>query len=155
MLWYDTNYGHLGHQRKEKVLSAWLGSIELSMSSSSFRCCSNLSACEPSSCGARGVHFLMEMRQSIRSWEKLLCARHALAHSAPEHVTAIKKRERNCTELAAVTGSLPALAWVCSGRASRRITGSLLAEVPPGSAAPSKSVGERGSLTDLGLWAFS
>lgn len=43
MFWYNTNYWHLGHQRKEEVLSAWVGSTELSMSSSSFRSSSNLS----------------------------------------------------------------------------------------------------------------
>lgn len=121
------------------MLSAWIGSIELSMSSSSFKCCSNLSTFEPSSCSARGVHFLMEMRQGIWNREKLLCAIHALAHSASEHVTAIKKRERNCTELADVTGSLPALAWIRSWRASCRITASLLAEVPPYSTTPRKA----------------
>lgn len=125
------------------MLSAWIGSIELSMSSSSFKCCSNLSTFEPSSCGARGVHFLMEMRQGIWNWEKLLCAIHALAHSASEHVTAIKKRERNCTELADVTGSLPELAWICSWRASCRITASLLAEVPPYSTTPRKAGAQR------------
>lgn len=74
ILWYDTNYWHLGHQRKQKLLSAWFGSIELPMGSSSFKRCSNLSTFEPSSCGARGVHFLMEMCQGIWSWEKIaLC----------------------------------------------------------------------------------
>ena len=160
MLWYDTNYWHLGYQRKEKVLSAWIGSIELSMSSSSFKCCSNLSTFEPSSCGARGVPFLMEMCQGIWNWEKLLCAIHALAHSASEHVTVIKKRERNCTELADVTDSLLALAGICSRRASWWITGWLLAKVPPHSAMPGKARaqrqehGEWGSVRDLGLWAF-
>lgn len=88
------------------------------MSGSSFKCCSNLSALEPSSCGAKGAHFLMEMCQGIRNWEKLLFAIHALAQGASEHVTAIKKRERKCTELADVSGSVPALAGICSRRTS-------------------------------------
>lgn len=129
MLLYYTNYWHLGHKRKEKVLSAWLGSIELSMNSSSFKCCSNLSTFEPSSCGARGVHFGMEMCQGIWNWEKLLRAIHALAHSTPELVTVIEERERSCPELAAVTSGLPALATTRSGRASRGLTGQLLAKV--------------------------
>lgn len=58
------------------------------------------------------------MRQGIWNWEEWLRAIHALAHSAPEHVTAIKGRERSCSELAAVAG-LPALAGTCSARASR------------------------------------
>lgn len=160
MLWYDTNYWYLGHQRKQKVLSAWFGSIELSMGSSSFKCCSNLSTFEPSSCGARGVHFLMEMCQGIRSWEKLLYAIHALAHSVSEHVTAIKKSKRNCTELADVTGSLPALAGICSWRASWRITRSLLVEVPlhrtmlDKARAQQQDHGEWGSFRDFGPMGF-
>lgn len=104
--------------RKEKVLSAWIGSTELSVSSSNFKCCSNLSTFKPSSCRTRGVHFLMKMCQGTWNWEKLLCVIHALAHSTSEHVTAIKKRERNCTELEDVTGSLPVLAGICSWRVS-------------------------------------
>lgn len=109
------------------MLSAWFGRAELSMSSSSFKCCSNLSTLEPSSCSVRGVHFLMEMCQGIWNGEELLYAIHALAHSASEHVTAIKKGERNCTELADDTGSLPVLAGICSKKASWGIKGLLLA----------------------------
>lgn len=70
---------------------------------------------------------MMEMCQGIWNGEELLYAIHALAHSASERVTAIKKVERNCTELADVTGSLPALAGICSQRASWGIKGLPLA----------------------------
>lgn len=53
----------------------------------------------------------------------------ALAQGAAEHVTAIKKRETKCTELADVSGSVPVLAGICSWRMSWWILGLLLAEV--------------------------
>lgn len=68
----------------------------------------------------RGAHFRMEMCQGTRNWEKLLFAIHALALGVAEHVTAIKKRERKCTELADVRGSAPVLAGVCSGSRAGR-----------------------------------
>lgn len=45
-----------------------------------------------------------------------------------EHVRAIKKRERNCIELADVTGSLPTLAGICVRNVSSGIKVLLLAE---------------------------
>lgn len=127
----DTNYWHLGHERKRKVLSAlwkWFGSTELSMSSM-YKYCFILSTFEASICSMIGVPLLMDMCQGLWNREKLLYAMHALAHRVSKHVTAIKK-ERNCTELADVTGSLLVLARICSGRVSERSKGCCWRWVP-------------------------
>lgn len=100
------------------------------MSGSSSKCCSNLSALEPPTCGVRGAHFLMEICQGIP------CAKACFLQCMPWHGVLLnmsqwlKKRERKCPELADVSGSVPVLAGVCSQRPSCWILGSLLAEVP-------------------------
>lgn len=88
-------------------------------------------------------------------WEKLLYATHALAHRASKHVTTIKKGERNCTKLADVTGSLPVLARICSGRASEGSKGYRWQWVPLCSAMPSsQSMGKQGGGGNGGQWAL-